>query len=273
VALRAAFATHKFDAVFHFAGLSIVSDSMRSPLRYCRDNLTSTLCLAEAAVDAGCLRFVFSSSAALFTPPSDGSAIADDAVPAPQNAYGESKLLVERALSWAEQAHGLKVGALRYFNAAGCDPDGVLGEHHDPETHLIPLTIDAALGRRPPLSVFGADYATRDGTAIRDYTHVDDLASAHLAVLGPLEKGSCRYNIGTGFGSTVQEIIDSVERVSGLKVPVVAAPRRLGDPAVLVARSDRFIADTGWQPKWRRLDDLVSTAWTWRRNHPAGYGS
>lgn len=272
-AVHAAFATHRFDAVFHFAGLSSVAESMREPFRYCRDNLVTALNLAEAAVSGGCLQFIFSSSAALFSPLSNGDAIADDAIPAPQNAYGESKLLIERALSWSEQTHGLKIAALRYFNAAGSDPDGTLGEHHDPETHLIPIAIDAALGRRPPLSVFGADYNTRDGTAIRDYTHVDDLASAHLAVLEPLEKGSCRYNIGTGSGSTVQEIIASVERVSGLKVPVIAAPRRLGDPPVLVAQPDRFMAETGWRPRWRQLDDLISTAWAWRREHPAGYHS
>ncbi len=147
----------------------------------------------------------------------------------------------------------------------------MLGEDHDPETHLIPLTIDATLGRRPPLSVFGSDYPTRDGTAIRDYIHVEDLAAAHLAVLAPLERGSCRYNLGTGRGTTVREIIESVERVSGRAVPVAPAPRRAGDPAVLVASSERFQADTGWAPRWRRLDDLVATAWTWRRDHPGGY--
>jgi UDP-glucose 4-epimerase len=272
-ALRAVFAAHRFDAVFHFAALSLAGESMRMPLHYVRENLSNAMNLAEAAVNAGCLRFVLSSTAALFNPPEDGSAISEDAVPDPQNAYGDSKLMIERGLAWAEQAHGLRFAALRYFNAAGCDQEGVLGEDHDPETHLIPLAIDAALGRRGPLPVFGHDYPTRDGTAIRDYIHVDDLAAAHLAVLEPLERGSCRYNLGTGRGTTVREIVEAVQRVSGLKVPVEPAPRRAGDSPSLVARSDRFQADTGWAPRWRRLDDLVSSAWTWRRNHPGGYAS
>jgi UDP-glucose 4-epimerase len=272
VALDSVFAAQRFDAVFHFAALSLVGDSMRMPLHYCRENLVNAMNLAEAAVAGGCLRFVLSSTAALFNPPDDGSAIAEGAFPDPQNAYGESKLLIERALAWAEQAHGLRFAALRYFNAAGSDQDGVLGEDHLPETHLIPLTIDAALGRRCALSVFGTDYPTPDGTAIRDYIHVEDLARAHLAVLEPLERGSCRYNLGTGRGTSVQEIIESVERVSGCKVPVELAPRRTGDPSVLVATSARFQADTGWAPRWRRIDDLVATAWAWRERHPGGYG-
>lgn len=270
-ALAGVFAAQRFDAVFHFAALSLVGESMRMPLHYCRENLANAMNLAEAAVGGGCLRFVLSSTAALFNPPSDGAAIAEDAIPDPQNAYGDSKLMIERGLAWAEQAHGMHFAALRYFNAAGCDPDGVLGEDHDPETHLIPLTIDATLGRRPPLLVFGDDYPTRDGTAIRDYIHVADLAAAHVAVLEPLERGSCRYNLGTGRGSTVREIIEAVQHVSGQKVPIEAAPRRAGDPPVLVASSDRFHADTGWTPSWRRLNDLVATAWTWRRDHPDGY--
>ncbi len=271
-ALDEVFGSERFDVVFHFAALSLVGESMREPLRYCRENLSNAMNLAEAAVGGGCVRFVLSSTAAVFNPPTDNTAIADDAVPDPQNAYGESKLMIERALSWAAQAHGMHFAALRYFNAAGCDPDGDLGEDHTPETHLIPLAIDATLGRRPKLSVFGDDYPTRDGTAVRDYIHVSDLAAAHVAVLDRLEHGSCRYNLGTGQGTTVREILKSIRRVSGRDVPHEPAPRRAGDPAVLVARSDRFTADTGWQPSWRRLDDLVATAWNWRSNHPNGYG-
>ena len=267
------FASHRFDAVFHFAALSLVGESMAEPLRYCRENLANAMTLAEAAVAGGCLRYVVSSTGSLFSPPADGGAISEDAVPDPQNAYGDSKLMVERGLAWAEQAHGLRFAALRYFNAAGCDPDGVLGEDHDPETHLIPLAIDARLGRRPPLAIFGTDYDTRDGTAIRDYIHVDDLVAAHVAVLEPLERGSCRYNLGSGHGTTVREVLQSVQRVSGQPVPTVSAPRRAGDPPVMVARSDRFKVDTGWTPRWRRLDDMVSTAWAWRRDHPGGYAS
>ncbi len=271
-ALDEVFGSERFDVVFHFAALSLVGESMREPLRYCRENLSNAMNLAEAAMGGGCLRFVLSSTAAVFNPPTDNSAIADDAVPDPPNAYGESKLMIERALSWADQAHGMRFAALRYFNAAGCDPDGDLGEDHTPETHLIPLAIDATLGRRPKLSVFGGDYPTRDGTAVRDYIHVSDLAAAHVAVLDRLEHGSCRYNLGTGQGTTVREILEAIRRISGREVPHEAAPRRAGDPAVLVASSDRFTADTGWQPRWRRLDDLVATAWNWRSNHPNGYG-
>lgn len=272
IKLNDVFSRYKFDAVFHFAGLSSVAASMVNPLRYCRENLCMALNLAESAVLSGCFRLVVSSTAALFTPPPDGGTISDEAVPDPQNAYGESKLLIERSLAWAEQAHGLKFAALRYFNAAGCDPEGDLGEDHDPETHLIPIAIDAALGRRPPLSIYGTDYPTRDGTAIRDYVHVNDIAAAHLAVLAPLERGSCHYNIGTGCGSTVREVVEAVERVSGLKVPTVDAERRKGDAVVLIAESSRFSADTGWAPRWKKLDDLVSTAWAWRRDRPYGYG-
>ncbi len=271
-AVNAAFASPRFDAVFHLASLSAVGDSMRDPLRYCRENLVCAMNVAEAAVAQGCLRFVVSSTASLFNPPTDGKPVDADARPDPQNAYGESKLMIERALAWAEQAHGLRYAALRFFNAAGCDPEGRLGEDHAPETHLIPLAIDATLDRRPPLSVFGTDYATRDGTAIRDYIHVSDIASAHLAVLERLERGSCRFNLGTGQGTTVLEILQSIRRVSGRDVPALMAPRRAGDPAVLVASSERFIAETGWQPRWRRLDDLIQTAWSWRLAHPGGYG-
>lgn len=267
------FAAQKFDAVFHFAALSLVGESMRDPLRYCQENLSNTLNLARAAIAADCLRLVFSSTAALFRPPADGRPIASDARPDPQNAYGESKWIVERSLAWAERAHGLRTAALRYFNAAGCDADGQLGEDHTPETHLIPLAIDAALGLRPPLEIFGTDYPTRDGTAIRDYIHVEDLVAAHIAVLPRLETGSCHYNLGTGHGASVLEVLNAVARVAGRPVPATNAPRRAGDPAVLVAESYAFQADTAWSARYTRLDDIVATAWNWRRRHPHGYPS
>lgn len=270
-AVAQVFAAHRFEAVFHLASLSVVGESMRAPLRYCRENLVCAMNVAEAAAQAGCRRFVLSSTASLFNPPPEGGPIDETSPPDPQNAYGESKLMIERALAWAERAHGLRFAALRFFNAAGSDPDGRLGEDHTPETHLIPLAIDATLGLRPPLQVFGTDYATRDGTAIRDYIHVADIAAAHLAVLAPLEHRSCRYNLGTGQGTTVLEILRAIERVAGKPVPAIMAPRRAGDPPVLVASSKRFSAETGWQPKWRRLDDLVATAWNWRSRHPGGY--
>lgn len=269
--LARCFATHRIDAVFHLASLSLVGESMRRPLQYCRENLACAMNVAEAAADAGCRRFVLSSTASLFNPPADGGPIDETTPTDPQNAYGESKLMIERALAWGEQAYGMRFAALRFFNAAGSDPDGRFGEDHSPETHLIPLAIDATLGLRPALQVFGTDYATRDGTAIRDYIHVSDIAAAHLAVLAPLEHRSCRYNLGTGQGTTVLEIMQAIERVAGRPVPAIMAPRRTGDPAVLVASSKRFSAETGWQPKWRRLDDLVATAWQWRRQNPGGY--
>lgn len=264
-------AAGRFDAVLHFAALSLVGESMREPLRYCAENVANALFLAEAAVKSGCRRFVLSSTAALFGRP-ERVPIDEDAALAPENPYGESKLMIERGLSWADRVHGLRVAALRYFNAAGSDPAGRLGEDHEPETHLIPLAIDAALGRRPPLMVFGDDYDTRDGTCIRDYVHVSDLADAHLRVLDRLEAGSRSYNIGNGDGYSVREVIASVERVGGRTVPHGIGPRRAGDPPVLVASSARLRADTGWSPRFTAIDDLVRTAWAWREAHPRGYG-
>jgi len=269
--LAEVFAAWRFEAVFHFAALSLVGESMREPLRYCRENIANSLGLAEAAVRAGCLRFVFSSTANLFGAP-ERQPIPEDAPLAPASAYGESKLMVERALAWAEQVHGLRFAALRYFNAAGADPQGRIGEDHEPETHLIPLVIGAALGTRPPLTVFGADYPTPDGTCIRDYVHVSDLAEAHLRVLGRLEQGSCRYNLGNGTGYSVRQVIEAVERIGGRPVPYRIGPRRPGDPAILVASSEALCRDTGWRPRFPALDDIVRTAWAWHERHPNGYG-
>jgi UDP-glucose 4-epimerase len=259
-----------FAAVFHFAALSLVGESMREPLRYCRENLATSLGLAEAAVRAGCLRFVLSSTAALFGDP-ERVPIDEAARLAPTSAYGESKLMVERGLAWAERAHGLRSACLRYFNAAGADPAGRIGEDHEPETHLIPLAIGAALGTRPPLTVFGADYPTPDGTCIRDYVHVSDLAEAHLRVLDRLAAGSCRYNLGSGTGYSVRQVIAAVERIGGRPVPHRFGPRREGDPAVLVASSERLRQETGWAPRLGALDDIVRTAWDWHAAHPRGF--
>jgi UDP-glucose 4-epimerase len=265
------FAGPRFDAVLHFAALSLVGESMREPLRYCAENAGNSLWLAEAAVKAGCRKFVLSSTAALFGEP-DRVPIDEDAAIVPGSAYGESKLMVERGLFWADKVHGLRSAALRYFNAAGADPGGRLGEDHHPETHLIPLTIDAALGRRPPLTVFGEDYPTPDGTCIRDYVHVTDLADAHLRVLDVLEHGSCRYNLGNGLGASVKQVIEAVERVGGRKVPYSVGPRRPGDPPALVASSEKLRRETGWSPRFAALDVIVETAWAWRERHPQGYG-
>lgn len=268
--LAEVFAAGRFDAVLHFAALSLVGESGRRPLLYLAHNLATTARLAEAAAAAGCLRFVLSSTAALF---GDTAAlpIAEDAPVAPTNAYGESKRMAETALAWAERAHGLRFACLRYFNAAGADPGLRAGEDHDPETHLIPLAVRAALGQGPALTLFGEDYPTPDGTAVRDYVHVSDLAAAHLAVLPLLETRSVRFNLGTGSGHSVREVMASVARVAGRAVPHAAGPRREGDPAALVASPARLMAETGWRPRFPRLDDMVATAVAWHRAHPHGF--
>ena len=268
--LKAAFALGPFDAVLHFAALSLVGDSMREPLRYIGENLTGVTAVAGAAVQAGCRKFVLSSTAALFGFP-DSVPIDETQRLEPASAYGESKLVCERALAWADKVHGMRFAALRYFNAAGADPDGRAGEDHDPETHLIPLAIGAAMGTRPPLTIFGTDYDTPDGTCIRDYVHVADLANAHLRVLPVLEERSVRYNLGNGTGYSVKQVIDTVGRIGGKPVPHSFGPRRAGDPASLVASSARLRAETGWSPRFPALEDIVRTAWAWHAAHPRGY--
>src|ERR1700733_4026425 len=223
-----------WDAVFHFASLSQVGESMRMPMRYLLDNATNGIRLIDACVRHGVRRFVLSSPAALFNLDS-AEPIPEDAPIDPQSPYGDSKWMLERALRWAGQVHDLRSASLRYFNAAGADPAGRLGEDHRPESHLIPLVIDAALGRRAALEVYGDDYSTPDGTCIRDYVHVSDLASAHLLAMQALDRGSVVWNLGSGAGHSVRQVIASVQRVSGLTVPYRMAPRRAGDAAVLVA--------------------------------------
>jgi UDP-glucose 4-epimerase len=260
-----------WDAVFHFAALTQVGESMTMPLRYLIDNGANGMKLIDACVRHGVTRFVLSSTAALFNAvdekPMDESAPID-----PQSPYGDSKWMLERALMWASRVHGLRGACLRYFNAAGADPAGRLGEDHRPESHLVPLAIDAALGRRPPLSVFGNDYPTPDGACVRDYVHVTDLASAHLLALQRLDDGDVVWNLGSGAGHSVLAVLEAVERVSGLRVPYRLAPRRAGDPAVLVASSERARA-AGWAPRFEALDDIVRTAFAWRAAHPDGYGN
>jgi UDP-glucose 4-epimerase len=271
-ALATAFAQGPFDAVLHFAALSLVGESMRTPMRYLRENLAGVTLVAEHAAAAGCRKFVLSSTAALFGFP-DRVPIDETQRLEPASAYGESKLLCERALAWAEQVHGMRSAALRYFNAAGADPEGRAGEDHDPETHLIPLAIGAALGTRPPLTVFGDDYPTPDGTCIRDYVHVSDLAEAHLRVLPLLDDRSVRFNLGSGTGYSVRQVIETVARVGGRPVPHGFGPRRAGDPAALVASSEALRRETGWRPRFASLDDIVRTAWAWHQAHPQGYGA
>jgi UDP-glucose 4-epimerase len=257
-------------AVFHFAALSQVGESMRLPLRYLIDNGANGMRLIDACLRHGVSRFVLSSTAALYGTPASVP-IPEDAPLNPESPYGDSKLFVERALHWAEHVHGLRYASLRYFNAAGADPAGHFGEDHRPETHLVPLVIDAALGRRPMLDVYGSDYATPDGTSLRDYVHVTDLADAHLLALDRLENGSITVNLGNGTGHSVLQVIEAVQRVAGRKVPYRFCPRRTGDPAVLVASSARAQHELGWRPRLADLDEIVRTALLWREAHPHGY--
>ena len=258
------------DGVFHFAALSVVGDSMRDPMGYFEANVDHSRRLIAACIRHGVRKLVFSSTAALFGSPERLPITEADRID-PGSPYGESKLMVERMLHWAARVHGLRFAALRYFNAAGADPDGHLGEDHRPETHLIPLAIDAALGRRPALAVFGTDYATPDGTCIRDYVHVSDLATAHLAAFDRLTIGSVTYNLGSEAGHSVRDVLASVARVAGKPVPHTLAARRAGDPAVLIASSSRIRAECGWTPRFTELDDIVATAYAWRLAHPSGY--
>jgi UDP-glucose 4-epimerase len=259
-----------WQAVFHFAALSLVGESMRAPLWYLRENVGCGLALIDACIRHGVTRFVLSSTANLFG--ASGDAPIDETCEiSPGSPYGESKLMLEQALRWADRCHGLRSACLRYFNAAGADPRGRIGEDHDPETHLIPLVIDAALGRRDGITVFGTDYDTPDGTCVRDYVHVADLASAHLHALARLEHGSVTYNLGTGQGFSVREVVAAVELVSGRHVKLTEGARRAGDPARLVASAGRIRAETGWQPRFDSLAEIVATAFRWRLAHPHGY--
>lgn len=269
--LDAALGDGPWDGVLHFAALSLVGESMAQPFKYLLDNGANGIRLIEACVRHHIPRFVLSSTANLFGDP-DRVPIDEAARLDPGSPYGESKWMIERALHWAGRIHGLRSACLRYFNAAGADPEGRIGEDHRPETHLIPLAIDAALGRRAALQVFGTDYATPDGTCIRDYVHVTDLAEAHLLALDRLGNGSVTYNLGNGAGYSVLEVIEAVARVGGRVVPYETASRRAGDPPVLVASSDHIRRETGWQPRFADLDAIVRTAYAWREAHPNGYG-
>ena len=259
-----------WDAVFHFAAMTQVGESMQMPMRYLIANASTGMALIDACVRHDVRRFILSSTAALFTARDDRPIPADAPID-PDSAYGDSKWMIERALRWANRVHGLRTACLRYFNAAGADPAGRLGEDHRPETHLMPLAIDAALGRRPPLTVFGGDYPTRDGTCVRDYVHVTDLADAHLLALEAMDQGEIRWNLGTGAGYSVLEVLQAVERVSGRKVPYVMAERRPGDAASLVASAAPAL-QAGWRPRHAELDTIARTAFAWRAAHPNGYG-
>jgi UDP-arabinose 4-epimerase len=256
--------THRVTAVIHFAAYAYVGESVTNPRKYFRNNVANTLNLLDAMIDNGVRDIVFSSTCATYGEPTKVP-ISEDHPQNPVNPYGESKLAVEKILHWYQGAYPLRFAALRYFNAAGADPDGEIGEDHDPETHLIPLAIEAALGRRSGLDIYGTDYPTPDGTAIRDYIHVADLAQAHLLALDALMGGTTRLrlNLGTGQGQSVREVVAAVERASGRKVPVREAGRRAGDPPALVADARQAAAVLGWQPKYSDIDTIVEHAFRW----------
>ncbi len=254
----------RFDGVMHFAALIEAGESMKLPEIYFRNNTASTLTLLEAMLATGHDRLVFSSTAACYGEP-EKTPIFEDAKLKPTNPYGESKLLVEHMLRWLNLAHNFKYAALRYFNVAGAIEG--YGEAHEPESHLIPLILDVALGKRANIKIFGRDYPTKDGTCVRDYIHVRDLAEAHMLALGALsdQKSQLIYNIGIGHGFTVLEVIESVRRVTGRPIAVEEMERRPGDPAVLVASSDKIKAELGWQPKYVELDQIIASAWEWHQ--------
>ncbi len=258
--------TYQPVAIMHFAAFAYVGESVADPGKYYRNNVTGSLSLLEAARDHGIRHFICSSSCATYGIP-DKLPISEASPQNPINPYGASKLMVERMLADFSAAHDLQYIALRYFNAAGADPDGDLGEMHDPETHLIPLVLDAATGQRPDVTVFGTDYDTPDQTCIRDYVHVSDLASAHVLALDNLLAGapSQCINLGLGYGFSVLEIIDAVERATGLSVPVKVGERRAGDPAALLSDPSEAADVLGWSPRYRDIDDIVRTAWSWHQ--------
>jgi UDP-glucose 4-epimerase len=257
------FADGSFAGVMHFAALIEAGESMQKPELYFRNNTMATLTLLEAMVKSNLKRLVFSSTAAVYGEPVS-TPIKEDAALLPTNAYGESKLLVEQMLSWMQRIHGLHYASLRYFNVAGAIPGR--GEAHEPESHIIPLILDVALGRRKSIKIFGQDYPTPDGTCIRDYIHVQDLAEAHLLAFQALEqRDRMIYNLGNGHGFTVRQVVESARRVTGHPIPVEEVPRRPGDPAVLIAGSAKIEHELGWKPKYTQLDDIMRSAWEWHQ--------
>lgn len=272
-ALRQVLQAKEIEAVMHFAAFALVGESMQHPAMYYRNNVIATLELLEAMRAVGVWRFVFSSTTATYGQP-DKVPICEDTVQQPINPYGFSKLVIERALADYAMAYGFGVAALRYFNAAGAHPDGTIGEDHDPETHLIPLVLRVALGQAPSVKILGNDYPTPDGTCIRDYIHVQDLATAHVAALARIQPGTnTQVNLGTGRGTSVLEIIEACRKVTGHPIPAEIAPRRPGDPAMLVAHVEKAKAVLGWEARYTDITEIIATAWNWHRRHPLGYST
>ncbi|PZD94671.1 UDP-glucose 4-epimerase GalE [Paenibacillus sambharensis] len=270
--LDTVFKENEIDAVIHFAANSLVGESMKDPGKYYHNNVYGTLCLLEKMNEYGVKRIVFSSTAATYGEP-ENVPISEQDRTVPTNTYGETKLAMEKMIRWFDSAHGIKYVSLRYFNAAGAHASGKIGEDHHPETHLIPLVLQTALGQRAHISIFGDDYPTQDGTCIRDYIHVSDLADAHILAVLKLRSGgeSAVYNLGNGQGFSVKEVIDIARQVTGKDIPAVMEPRRAGDPAVLVASSQRARQELGWKPSRDKLEDIIRSAWEWHSNHPQGY--
>ena len=266
------FAENEIEAVIHFAANSLVGESMKDPVKYFDNNVYGTLCLLDAMDQANVRKIVFSSTAATYGEP-EKVPIEERDPTRPTNVYGETKLTMERMMAWFDQVLGIKYVSLRYFNAAGAHESGKIGEDHRPESHLIPLIIQAALGQRPSIQVFGDDYNTGDGTCIRDYIHVSDLADAHLRAVDHLLSGgeSDVFNLGNGQGFSVKEVIETVKQVTGRDFPVVISPRRAGDPAVLIASSDKARRVLGWNPTRNKLSSIIESAWQWHNSHPNGY--
>lgn len=262
----------KIDAVIHFAANSLVGESMVNPLKYYDNNVNGTKVLLQSMVAHGLDKIVFSSTAATYGEPEKVPILETDRTE-PTNTYGETKLAMEKMFKWTDRAHGLKYVSLRYFNACGAHISGKIGEAHSPETHLIPLILQVPLGQREYISIFGDDYDTSDGTCIRDYIHVTDLAQAHILAVDYLMKGneSNIFNLGNGVGFTVKEVIDTARKVTGHEIPAKIAERRAGDPARLIASSDKARQVLLWKPEHADLEEIISTAWNWHKNHPNGY--
>lgn len=259
---------HQPEAIMHFAAYSLVGESMEKPFKYLGENVTNALNLLESAIEHGVLKFILSSTANLFDDPETMPIVETDRI-VPGSPYGESKAIIERYLYWLEKTHGLQYACLRYFNAAGAAPER--GEDHAPELHLIPLVLQVALGQRDSIKMFGDDYETPDGTCVRDYIHVLDLAQAHILALEALDQGSQVYNLGNGQGYSVRQVIETARQITGHPIPAEVTPRRAGDPATLVGSSVKIRETLGWKPKYPELEAIVKTAWEWHRRHPEGY--
>lgn len=271
-AVKALFDAHGFEAVMHFASHTLVGESMEQPFKYLGENVTNGLNLLQEAVAHGVRKFILSSTANLFDDPQRMPIDETERI-VPGSPYGESKNILERMLHWLDRIYGFRYAALRYFNAAGASPTGERGEDHEPETHLIPRVLQVALGQRDSITIFGDDYPTRDGTCVRDYIHVTDLAQVHILALKALDRGIRTYNLGNGQGFTVKEVIETAREVTGHPIPAVAGPRRRGDPAVLIASSEKIKRELGWQPQFPELRTIIETAWKWHSTHPNGYKS